>query len=100
MLTVIVADDEKIARRRLVRLIEEVGGAEVVAACSGGREAIDQTIGLQPQVLFLDVQMPDVDGFGVLREIAGRADPAIVFVTAYDQYAVRAFDAHAVDYLL
>jgi two-component system LytT family response regulator len=99
-LTVIVADDEKIARRRLVRLIEDIDGAEVVAACAGGREAIDSTIERQPDILFLDVQMPDIDGFGVLQEIAGKASPAIVFVTAFDQYAVRAFDAHAVDYLL
>jgi two-component system LytT family response regulator len=100
MLTAIVADDEKIARRRLVRLIEETGEAEVVAACAGGREAVAQTIELQPQLLFLDVQMPDLDGFGVLRELAGKAAPATVFVTAFDQYAVRAFDVHAVDYLL
>jgi two-component system LytT family response regulator len=100
MLTVIVADDEKIARRRLVRLIEETGEAEVVAACSGGRDVVDQTVALQPQLLFLDVQMPDLDGFGVLRELAGKATPATVFVTAFDQYAVRAFDVHAVDYLL
>lgn len=100
MLTVIVADDEKIARRRLVRLIEETGEAEVVAACSGGRDVVDQTVTLQPQLLFLDVQMPDLDGFGVLRELAGKATPATVFVTAFDQYAVRAFDVHAVDYLL
>src|SRR6185369_4881788 len=100
MLTVIVADDEKIARRRLVRLIEETGEAEIVAACAGGREAVEQTLTLQPRLLFLDVQMPDLDGFGVLREIAGKACPATVFVTAFDQYAVRAFDVHAVDYLL
>ena len=100
MLTVIIADDEKIARRRLVRLIEETGEAEVVAACAGGREAVEQTIALQPRLLFLDVQMPDLDGFGVLRELAGKASPATVFVTAFDQYAVRAFDVHAVDYLL
>jgi two-component system, LytTR family, response regulator len=100
MLTVIVADDEKIARRRLVRLIEETGEAEVVAACAGGREAVAQTLALSPQLLFLDVQMPDLDGFGVLRELAGNATPATVFVTAFDQYAVRAFDVHAVDYLL
>src|SRR5215207_2485784 len=100
MLTVIVADDEKIARKRLVRLIEETGAAEVVAACAGGREAVEQTIALQPQLLFLDVQMPDLDGFGVLREIAGKASPTTVFVTAFDQYAVRAFEVHAVDYLL
>ncbi len=100
MLTAIVADDEKLARRRLVRLIEETGEAEVVAACAGGREAVEQTLALQPKLLFLDVQMPDLDGFGVLREIAGRASPATVFVTAFDQYAVRAFEVHAVDYLL
>src|SRR5262245_51182710 len=100
MLTAIVADDEKLARRRLVRLIEETGDAEVVAACAGGREAVEQTIALQPRLLFLDVQMPDLDGFGVLRELAGKATPATVFVTAFDQYAVRAFEVHAVDYLL
>lgn len=100
MLTVIVADDEKIARRRLVRLIEETGEAEIVAACAGGREAVEQTLKLQPRLLFLDVQMPDLDGFGVLSEITGKASPATVFVTAFDQYAVRAFDVHAVDYLL
>jgi two-component system LytT family response regulator len=100
MLTVIVADDEKIARRRLVRLIEETGEAEVVAACTGGREAVAQTLALSPQLLFLDVQMPDLDGFGVLRELSGAPSPATVFVTAFDQYAVRAFDVHAVDYLL
>jgi two-component system LytT family response regulator len=100
MLTVIVADDEKLARRRLVRLVEETGEAEVVAACTGGRDAVEQTIARQPNLLFLDVQMPDLDGFAVLRELAGKASPATVFVTAFDQYAVRAFDVHAVDYLL
>ena len=100
MLTVIVVDDEKLARRRLVRLIEETGDAEVVAACAGGREAVEQIVALQPQMLFLDVQMPDLDGFGVLRELVGKASPATVFVTAFDQYAVRAFEVHAVDYLL
>jgi two-component system LytT family response regulator len=87
MLTAIVADDEKIARKRLVRLIEETGGAEVVAACAGGREAVEQVIALQPQLLFLDVQMPDLDGFEVLRAIEGKASPTTVFVTAFDQYA-------------
>jgi len=100
MLTVIVADDEKIARKRLVRLIEETGDAEVVAGCAGGRETVEQVIALQPQILFLDVQMPDLDGFAALREIDGKAAPATVFVTAFDQYAVRAFDVHDVDYLL
>ena len=100
MLTVVLADDEKLARRRLVRMIEETGEAEVVAECTGGHDAVARTIELKPDLLFLDVQMPDLDGFGVLQELAGQAAPAIVFVTAFDQYAVRAFDVHAVDYLL
>jgi two-component system LytT family response regulator len=100
MLRVIVADDEKIARARLVRLLEETGEAEVVAECAGGEATVAQAIALTPDVLFLDVQMPDLDGFGVLRQIGGRVSPQVVFVTAFDQYAVRAFDVHAVDYLL
>jgi two-component system, LytTR family, response regulator len=100
MLTVVLADDEKLARRRLVRLLEETGEATVVAECTGGRDAVERTIALQPQILFLDVQMPDLDGFAVLQGLDGRASPAIVFVTAFDQYAVRAFEVHAVDYLL
>jgi two-component system LytT family response regulator len=100
MLTAVVADDEALARRRVVRLIEETRSAEVVAACAGGRETVERTIALQPDVLFLDVQMPDLDGFGVVEAMMGRASPAIVFVTAFDRYAVRAFDVHAVDYLL
>ena len=100
MLHVIVADDEKIARERLTRLLHETGQAAVIAECAGGEAAVAQTIALEPDVLFLDVQMPDLDGFGVLRELAGRVSPTIVFVTAFDQYAVRAFDVHAVDYLL
>lgn len=100
MLSVLVADDEKIARRRLARLIHETGEAEVVAACAGGKDAITQIIELKPQILFLDVQMPDIDGFQVLAEIQGKASPLIVFVTAFDRYAVRAFEFHAVDYLL
>ena len=100
MFTAIVADDEKIARKRLARLVEETGSAAVVAACAGGRETVDQIVALQPQLLFLDVQMPDLDGFGVLHEITGKAAPITVFVTAFDQYAVRAFEVHAVDYLL
>src|SRR5262245_31080516 len=100
MITVIVVDDENIARRRLVRLLEETGEAEVVAECAGGRDAVARIADLEPQMVFLDVQMPDLDGFGVLNELDGRPLPAIVFVTAFDQYAVRAFDVHAVDYLL
>ena len=101
-ITAIVADDESVARRRLVRMLEESGRVSVVAACAGGRDAVERVLTLKPDLLFLDVQMPDLDGFQVVEAIAGRgrATPAIVFVTAYDQYALRAFDVHAVDYLL
>ena len=101
-ITAIVADDESVARRRLVRMLEDSGRASVVAACAGGRDAVERVVSLRPDLLFLDVQMPDLDGFQVVDAIAGRggASPAIVFVTAYDQYALRAFDVHAVDYLL
>jgi two-component system LytT family response regulator len=100
MINVIVVDDENIARRRLVRLLEETGEARVVAECAGGRDAVARITELEPQMVFLDVQMPDLDGFGVLQELPDTPLPAIVFVTAFDQYAVRAFDVHAVDYLL
>ncbi len=99
-LTAIVADDEAVARRRLVRLVDESGRASVVAACAGGRDAVERAVALRPDLLFLDVQMPDLDGFQVVEAIGSRVSPAIVFVTAYDQYALRAFDVHAVDYLL
>src|SRR4029079_974240 len=99
-ITAIVADDESVARRRLVRMVEESGRASVVATCAGGRDAIERVVSLRPDLLFLDVQMPDLDGFQVVEALSGRASPAIVFVTAYDQYALRAFDVHAVDYLL
>lgn len=98
--TAVVADDEAVARRRIVRMVEESGRASVVAACAGGQAAIERVVALRPDLLFLDVQMPDLDGFQVVEAIQGQASPAIVFVTAYDQYALRAFDVHAVDYLL
>lgn len=98
--TAVVADDEAVARRRLARMLEESGRVSVVAACAGGREAVDRVLALRPDLVFLDVQMPDLDGFQVVEALDGKASPAIVFVTAYDQYALRAFEVHAVDYLL
>ncbi len=98
--TVIVADDEPAARQRLVRLVEATGQATVVAACSGGRETVQQVTTHEPALLFLDVQMPDLDGFAVVEALPAATRPAIVFVTAFDRYALRAFDVHAVDYLL
>jgi two-component system LytT family response regulator len=108
-LRVVVVDDEKPARRRLIELLEREPNVEIADVCGGGRDAVRAVRGAarssEPvDVLFLDVQMPEVDGFAVLDSLAeslGTAGvPAVVFVTAYDQYALRAFDAHVVDYLL
>ena len=99
-LRVLVADDEAVARQRVVRLLEASDDVQVVAACIGGEDAVGQILKHKPDVVFLDVQMPDLDGFGVLQAIEGRASPIVVFVTAFDQYAVRAFAVHAIDYLL
>jgi two-component system LytT family response regulator len=93
-----VVDDEAVARRRVARLAGERSDLEIVAECGGGREALQAIEAHRPELVFLDVQMPDMDGFEVLRNVPDL--PAVVFVTAYDQYALRAFDACAVDYLL
>jgi two-component system LytT family response regulator len=99
-LTVVVVDDEPLARRRLARLLKRDASIEVVAQCAGGRKAVDEIREQQPDLVFLDIQMPDLDGFAVVEEIGPAQMPAVVFVTAYDAYALRAFDVHAVDYLL
>jgi two-component system LytT family response regulator len=96
----LVADDEPIARKRLVRLLENEPEAELVAACGTGLEAVDAIRAHTPQLLFLDVQMPGLDGFGVLESLGTSIPPAVVFVTAFDAYAIQAFDANALDYLL
>jgi two-component system LytT family response regulator len=94
----LIVDDEPLAREGIRARLESLGGFDVVAECGGGRAAI-AAIRAQPlDVVFLDVQMPVVDGFGVIAEVGADRMPAIVFVTAYDHYAVRAFDASAIDY--
>ena len=95
---VAIVDDEPLARAVIREYLEAVGGAEIVAECANGFEAVKVVSELHPDLLFLDVQMPKLDGFEVL-ELVGH-DVAVIFVTAYDQYAIRAFDVHAVDYLL
>jgi two-component system LytT family response regulator len=97
---VVVADDEPLARRRLVRLLEEEPDAELVSACANGAEAVEAIRLRAPDVLFLDVQMPALDGFGVLASLRDTPVPAVVFVTAHDSYALQAFEANALDYLL
>jgi len=98
--TVLVVDDEAVARRRVTRLLAERRDVRVVGECNGGAAAVEAIETLDPQLVFLDVQMPDIDGFEVLRRIDVEELPAVIFVTAYDKYALRAFEANAVDYLL
>jgi two-component system LytT family response regulator len=98
-LRVLLVDDEPLARTLLRVLLARDSSVEVVGECSGA-EAVAETLRTRPQIVFLDVQMPDMDGFEVLERLGRARPPAVVFVTAYDQYAVRAFEVHAVDYLL
>jgi two-component system LytT family response regulator len=96
----VIVDDEPLARRRIRGLLVEAGDVDVVAECANGREAIQAIEASPPDLLFLDIQMPEVDGFDVLRAIGVDHVPVVIFVTAYDQFALRAFEAHALDYLL
>jgi two-component system, LytTR family, response regulator len=97
-LRIVVVDDEELARRVVCEYLSEVPDVEVVAECANGFEAVKAVADLKPDLLLLDVQMPKLTGFEVV-ELVGR-EQAVVFVTAYDAYALKAFDVHAVDYLL
>jgi two-component system LytT family response regulator len=99
-MSVVVVDDEAHARRRVTRLLAEEPDCRVVAECATGREAVSRIREQGPDVVFLDVQMPGLDGFGVLRELGTEALPAVVFVTAFDEHAVEAFRHHVLDYLV
>jgi two-component system LytT family response regulator len=96
----LIVDDEPLARERLRDLLSGEAGVEIAGECADGRKAVAAIRKLAPDLVFLDVQMPGLDGFGVLEELAPEEIPAVIFVTAYDQYALRAFDAQALDYLL
>jgi DNA-binding LytR/AlgR family response regulator len=95
----VVVDDEKLARDRLIGFLGKVGGVEVVGEATNGVEAVERIERDKPELVFLDVQMPGMDGFDVLKSLA-RPTPHVVFATAYDDYAIRAFEVAAVDYLL
>ena len=95
-----VVDDEKPARVRLLELLQRQPDVDVVGTAADGREALAVLRRVSPQLLFLDVQMPQLDGFGVLRQLDPDEMPITIMVTAYDKYAIQAFDAHAIDYLL
>jgi two-component system LytT family response regulator len=97
---VLIVDDEPLARSNLSILLRKDPEVESAAECGSGSEAVREIRATRPDLVFLDVQMPECGGFDVLRLIQGEAQPVIVFVTAYDEYALRAFDAGALDYLL
>lgn len=103
-ITALIVDDERLARDELQYLLDSAGGVEVVAQGQNGIEAVDLIREHHPDVVFLDVQMPGLDGFAVLKKLLERNRegnlPQIVFATAFDRYAVRAFDVNAIDYLL
>jgi two-component system LytT family response regulator len=99
-LKAIIVDDESLARKGLKMRLAETAGVEVIGECSNGREALNAVAELQPDLLFLDIQMPGMSGFDVIANLQQDNMPLIVFVTAYDEYAIEAFDVHAVDYLL
>jgi two-component system, LytTR family, response regulator len=99
-LRVLIVDDEPLARERLQKLLAAEPDITIVAQCANGREAVAAIEEHAPDLVFLDVQMPELDGFGVLSEIDPARMPVVVFVTAHDQFALKAFEVHAVDFLL
>jgi two-component system LytT family response regulator len=96
----LVVDDEPIARERVLSFLQQEDDVEVVGECGDGAQAVAAIQHQVPDLVFLDVQMPGVDGFGVIEAIGAEKMPTVVFVTAYDEYALRAFEVHALDYLL
>jgi len=99
-LRVLIADDELLGRQRLKDLLRAEPAVDVVGECENGVEAMQVIREKAPDLVFMDIKMPEMDGFGVLEALNGSRLPAVVFVTAYDDFALRAFDIHAVDYLL
>jgi two-component system LytT family response regulator len=100
MISVMIVDDEALARDKLRRFLGNRGDVRVVGEAASGSEAIDRIRESRPDLVFLDIDMPDRSGFDVIEELPADGAPLVVFVTAYDEYAVRAFDVHAVDYVL
>ena len=100
LLKTIIVDDEALARRGLKLRLSGRDDVEVIAEARNGHEALDLIREYEPDLVFLDIQMPGMDGFGVLRELSAEDMPAIVFVTAFNDYAIKAFEANALDYLL
>ncbi|MFT6368701.1 MAG: two-component system LytT family response regulator [Bacteroidia bacterium] len=99
-LRTIIVDDEPLARKLLRALLSEIPEVELVAECKNGHEAVQATLRLTPDLLILDIQMPGVSGFDVIKELQADVVPMVIFCTAYQRYALDAFDLYAVDYLL
>ena len=96
----LVVDDEPMARERILGLLAQETDVEVIGQCADGVQSVSAIQQLSPELVFLDVQMPAIDGFGVIRQVGPDKMPMVVFVTAYDEYALQAFEVHALDYLL
>ncbi|HUQ99326.1 MAG TPA: LytTR family DNA-binding domain-containing protein [Gemmatimonadaceae bacterium] len=99
-LRTLIVDDERLARSQLRRLCENIPAVQLIGECAGGSDAIAAVKRERPDMLLLDVEMPGVNGFDVLARLPRDQMPAVIMVTAYDQYALRAFDVHAIDYIL
>jgi two-component system, LytTR family, response regulator len=96
----LIVDDEPLARDRLQKLLEGESDVTILGQCTNGKEAVKVIREKAPQLVFLDVQMPELDGFGVLGELQANEMPVVIFVTAHDKFALKAFEVHAVDFLL
>lgn len=97
---VLVIDDEELGRKKIVRMLKEDRDIEIIGESAGGPEALPMISEMKPDLLFLDIQMPGMDGFDLLRQASATYTPFVIFVTAYDQHALRAFQVHALDYLM
>src|SRR5437899_12937155 len=100
MIRTLIVDDEPLAREKVARHLAAHGDVEVVGEAGDGESAVREIQSLEPDLVFLDIQLPEYDAFEVLRRATIRKPPAVIFVTAYDEYALKAFDVHALDYLV
>lgn len=99
-LRTIVVDDEPLARQLMLSYLAELSEIEVLAECANGREAVEAVLALEPDLMFLDIRMPGLNGFEVIKKIQPEILPMVIFCTAYERYALDAFDVHAVDYIV
>ena len=100
MIKVLVIDDENIARRQVCELLAGIDVVQIVGECGNGADAIERIESLKPDLIYLDVRLPDMTGFEVLEAIPKELMPMVIFITAYDEYAIKAFDVFSFDYML